>query len=124
MNSFTEATNVNTQFAKKISLDEYNKQKDDYTQRALRELKEQLTSSSKRPLDNKYSDIELDDDSDSDSNSQDVENILNNEEVKEVCLGLWVLNSSFTNQNIQDVYSYAHTDDFTKAKKYISTVAL
>jgi len=76
MNSFTEATNTTTQFAKKISLEEYNKQKDDYTQRALRELKEQLTSSSKRPLDNKYSDIELDDDSDSDS--QDVENTLNN----------------------------------------------
>jgi hypothetical protein len=80
MNSFTEATNATTQFAKKISLEEYNKQKDDYTQRALRELKEQLTSSSKRPLDNKYSDIELDDDSDSDSNSNsvDVKNTSNN----------------------------------------------
>ena len=76
MNSFTEATNATTQFAKKISIDEYNKQKDDYTQRALRELKEQLTSSSKRPLDNKYSDIELDDDSDSDS--VDVKNTSNN----------------------------------------------
>jgi len=40
-------------------------------------------------------------------------------EVKDVCVALWVLNSSFTNPNIQDVFSYAKTDDFEKAKKYI-----
>ncbi len=41
------------------------------------------------------------------------------DEVKETCLALWVLNSNITNPTIQDVYSYARTDDFKKAKAYI-----
>jgi len=40
-------------------------------------------------------------------------------EVSQTCVALWVLNSSFTNPNIQDVFSFAKTDDFKEAKKYI-----
>ena len=39
--------------------------------------------------------------------------------VTEICVALWVLNSSFTNPGIQDVFSYTKTDDLKKAKKII-----
>lgn len=51
--------------------------------------------------------------------AQSVEENLDEKEVSEVSVALWVLNSSFTNPNIQDVLSYAKTDDFETAKKYI-----
>jgi DNA polymerase I len=51
--------------------------------------------------------------------SNEVEQNLNEEEVKKICVALWVLNSSFTNPNIQDVFSYAKTDNFETAKKFI-----
>jgi DNA polymerase I len=44
---------------------------------------------------------------------------LDDDEVKEAVVALWVLNSSITNPNVQDVLSFAKTDDFVKAKKYI-----
>jgi DNA polymerase I len=51
--------------------------------------------------------------------SNEVEQNLDESEVKKICVALWVINSSFTNPNIQDVFSYAKTDDFEKAKKII-----
>lgn len=52
-------------------------------------------------------------------NSDKPEEDFDEDEVKETCIALWVLNSSFTNPNIQDVLSFAKTDDFEKAKKHI-----
>jgi DNA polymerase-1 len=54
-----------------------------------------------------------------DQKEESKEDELDKQSVKEACVALWVLNSSFTNPNIQDVLSFAKTDDFDKAKKYI-----
>jgi len=49
MSSSTSSENIPTKiFSKQISVDEYNSQKEDYTQKALRELKEQMKTF-KRP---------------------------------------------------------------------------
>ena len=54
-----------------------------------------------------------------DISNHDAEEDLDDVEVKRVSVALWVLNSGFTNPTIQDVMSFAKTDNFEDAKKYI-----
>lgn len=46
-------------------------------------------------------------------------NHVSTQDLEEIALALWVLNSNITNPNIDDILRYAHTNDFEKAKSYI-----
>jgi DNA polymerase-1 len=47
------------------------------------------------------------------------ENDVSKEEVEEIAVALWVLDSNMTNPTVQDILHFAGADDFEKAKKHI-----